>query len=97
MAWSLSLCAKLARIDGRRQTVKQWERRPLTLGLPLPIATGVSRPDGRSGKGRKAAGEESPGSTDVRCRITSGGLLLAVAGTRLRDSATENRPPRRVA
>jgi hypothetical protein len=33
-------------------------------------------------------GEESPGSMDIRCRITSG-------GGDPRDSATENRPPRR--
>jgi len=29
----------------------------------------VSRPDGRSRYGRKVAGEESPGSIDIRCRI----------------------------
>ncbi len=46
----------------------------------------VSRPDGRSRYGRKAAGEESPGSIDIRCRITSG-------GGDPRDSATENEPP----
>src|SRR5260370_14906890 len=46
---------------------------------------GVSRPDGRSCYGRKAAGEESPGSIDIRCRITSG-------GGNPRDSATENEP-----
>jgi hypothetical protein len=46
---------------------------------------GVSRPDGRSRKGRKAAGEESPGSIDMRCRITSG-------GGNPRESATENEP-----
>ena len=46
----------------------------------------VSRPDGRSCYGRKAAGEESPGSIDIRCRITSG-------GGDPRDSATENEPP----
>ena len=47
---------------------------------------GVSRPDGRSRYGRKVAGEESPGSIDMRCRITSG-------GGNPRDSATENEPP----
>src|SRR5215510_3647690 len=47
-----------------------------------PQGKAVSRPDGRSGKGRKAAGEESPGSTDERCRITSG-------GGNPRESATE--------
>src|SRR6185437_14521788 len=46
----------------------------------------VSRPDGRSRYGRKVAGEESPGSIDIRCRITSG-------GGNPRDSATENEPP----
>ena len=51
-----------------------------------PHALGVSRPDGRSRYGRKAAGEESPGSIDIRCRITSG-------GGDPRDSATENEPP----
>jgi hypothetical protein len=50
----------------------------------------VSRPDGRFGEHRKVAGEESPGSMDVRCRITSG-------GREPRESATENKPPRRVA
>src|SRR5258707_1472776 len=45
----------------------------------------VSRPDGRSRYGRTAAGEESPGSIDIRCRITSG-------GGNPRDSATENEP-----
>ena len=39
---------------------------------------------------RKVAGEESPGSMDKRCRITSG-------GREPRESATENEPPRRVA
>ena len=50
-----------------------------------PHARGVSRPDGRSGDHRKVAGEESPGSIDIRCRITSG-------GGDPRDSATENEP-----
>src|SRR5262247_2820612 len=49
---------------------------------PQPQGKAVSRPDGRSGKCRKAAGEESPGSTDERCRITSG-------GGNPRESATE--------
>jgi hypothetical protein len=51
-----------------------------------PHHKGVSRPDGRSGNHRKVAGEESPGSIDIRCRITSG-------GGNPRDSATENEPP----
>jgi hypothetical protein len=55
-----------------------------------PHCSGISRPDGRSGNGRKVAGEESPGSMDTRCRIASG-------GGDPRDSATENKPPRRAA
>src|SRR5262245_33150972 len=61
-------------------------REALDVGATHPHRTAVSRPDGRSGKGRKAAGEESPGSTDKRCRITSG-------GGNPRESATEIRPP----
>ena len=60
----------------------------MTPPLYAPIPVRVSRLDGRSGKGRKVAGEESPGSMDMRCRITSG-------GGNPRDSATENKPPRR--
>ncbi len=30
--------------------------------------------------------EESPGSTEIRCRLTTG-------GRKLRESATENKPP----
>ncbi len=60
---------------------------PLTLRPAPPIHCPVSRLDGRSGKRRKVAGEESPGSMDIRCRITSG-------GGDPRESATENRPPR---
>ncbi len=37
--------------------------------------------------GRQGPGEESPGSTETRCRVTPG-------GGDPRDSATENRPPR---
>ena len=51
-----------------------------------PHGYGVSRPDGRSRNRRKAAGEESPGSIDMRCRITPG-------GGNPRESATENEPP----
>jgi hypothetical protein len=40
-----------------------------------------------AGRPPRQAGEESPGSMDMRCRITSG-------GGDPRDSATENRPPR---
>ncbi|KGT81499.1 hypothetical protein MA20_01740 [Bradyrhizobium japonicum] len=64
---------------------------PVDIGLTEPSqmlhAYPVSRPDGRSGRCRKAAGEESPGSLDIRCRITSG-------GGNPRESATENEPPR---
>ena len=67
---------------------------PLTGAARIPTLKGVSRPDGRSGRDRKVAGEESPGSMDVRCRITSGEAVPAQAGTGLRDSATEKRPPR---
>src|SRR6266568_1939543 len=52
---------------------------------PSPHHKGVSRPYCRSGDHRKVAGEESPGSIDIRCRITSG-------GGNPRDSATENEP-----
>jgi hypothetical protein len=45
----------------------------------------VCRPDGRSRYGRKATGEESPGSIDIRCRIVPD-------GGDARDSATENKP-----
>ena len=77
----------------KRGSVKRSGRQPpraLTSQARAPIARDVSRPDGRSGKDRKVAGEESPGSMDMRCRITSG------EGD-LRESATENNPPRGVA
>ncbi len=66
--------------------------RPCRLDAALrnPHAFPVSRPDGRSRYGRKVAGEESPGSIDIRCRITTG-------GGDPRDSATENEPPREAA
>ena len=48
--------------------------------LPAP---GCRRPDGRS---RREAGEESPGSTGTRCRVTPG-------GGDPRESATESKPP----
>src|ERR1700730_8597403 len=59
---------------------------PLTRTPGVPIHCRVSRLDGRSGKHRKVAGEESPGSMDIRCRITTG-------GREPRESATESRPP----
>ena len=46
----------------------------------------ASRPGGRTSKSRKAAGEESPGSMETRCRITAG-------GGDPRESATESKPP----
>ena len=46
-------------------------------------STRCRRPDGRS---RREAGEESPGSTEIRCRVTPG-------GGDPRESATESRPP----
>jgi len=49
------------------------QSRTLTAAAIVPIPIPVSRPDGRSGDHRKVAGEESPGSMDERCRITSGG------------------------
>ena len=74
--------------------------RLLTARPRAPIPVLVSRSDGRSGRhpslspasgaGSGIAGEESPGSMDKRCRITSG-------GREPRESATENIPPRRVA
>ena len=48
----------------------------LTPPEPAPTPIPVSRPDGRPGYARKGAGEESPGSMDERCRITSGGAAL---------------------
>jgi len=41
----------------------------LTHGSDTTTLKRISRPDGRSGKDRKVAGEESPGSADIRCRI----------------------------
>src|SRR6185295_4979915 len=54
-----------------------------SLDLPplSPHIFPVSRPGGR-----RFTAEESPGSTETRCRITSG-------GGDPRESATENRPP----
>src|SRR5665213_3745619 len=51
-------------------------RQPLDLPFRCPHTYPVSRPDGRPGYARKGAGEESPGSMDERCRITSGGAAL---------------------
>ena len=52
-----------------------------------PLISPVSRPDGRSAlMFCVESGEESPGSMEARCRITSG-------GGDPRDSATESKPP----
>ena len=48
-----------------------------------------STPDGRMTALRQKRREESPGSTETRCRVTPG-------GGDPRDSATENRPPARL-
>ena len=47
----------------------------------------AGQPGGRTCNRRKAAGEESPGSTETRCRVTPG-------GGDPRESATESKPPR---
>jgi len=52
-----------------------------------PFIRIASRPGGRTSESRKAAGEESPGSMETRCRITTG-------GGDPRESATESKPPR---
>ena len=66
---------KVAGQAGSANDRPQAERpsRRLDAGGPPPHTYPVSRLDGRSGNHRKVAGEESPGSTDERCRITSGG------------------------
>ena len=64
----------------------------LTAAPTLATFSIVSRPDGRSGKDRKVAGEESPGSMDMRCRITPG-EDSAFWRSNPRESATENTPP----
>jgi len=46
----------------------------------------LAMPDGRMAAPRLARGEESPGSTEVRCRVTPG-------GGDPRESATESTPP----
>jgi hypothetical protein len=55
-------------------------------GNPRYLAR-VRRPDGRSSSGNRRR-EESPGSTETRCRVTPG-------GGNPRESATENKPPAR--
>jgi hypothetical protein len=77
-------CSKPTKLVGSPRLVAA---QPLTRAPGVPIHCGVSRLDGRSGEHRKVAGEESPGSMDMRCRITTG-------GREPRESATESRPPR---
>src|ERR1700743_2355241 len=62
------------------------QRSRLDVAASRPHGVAVNSPDGRSCNRRKAAGEESPGSIDMRRRITSGGGAP-------RESATENEPP----
>jgi len=78
-------------ISGRRSPIVADVGTGLTAAPTLATLSIVSRPDGRSGKDRKVAGEESPGSMDMRCRITPGGDS-AFWRNNLRESATENRP-----
>src|SRR6516165_9998070 len=78
-------------ISGRRSPIVADVGTGLTAALTLATLGIVSRPDGRSGKDRKVAGEESPGSMDMRCRITPG-EDSAFWRSNLRESATENRP-----
>jgi len=70
----------MAKPGTRQETILS--RVLLTPPPPVPIATHVSRPDGRCGKHRKVAVEESPGSMDKRCRITSGGACPRESGDR---------------
>ena len=76
--------SRLRRPSRRRDHGPARRRRRLVRGRPrrLPSAR-CRRPDGRS---RREAGEESPGSTGTRCRVTPG-------GGDPRESATESRPP----
>jgi hypothetical protein len=60
--------------------------RKLTFAAARPLSSRARRPDGRSSLRR---GEESPGSTETRCRVTPG-------GGDPRESATENIPPPRL-
>ena len=62
-------------------------RRAMTDWL-IPSAAPIwARPEGRAAAARASAGEESPGSTERRCRLMAG-------GGDPRESATESRPPR---
>ena len=81
--FSLNTAANLGLLDPRRLAFAH----NLTKSGSDEYLPSVSRPDGRSGKCRKAAGEESPGSMETRCRVTPG-------GGDPRESATESKPPR---
>ena len=90
--------ATLRDLLAHRGRVTDYCRRARATSTVSPLDGGGQRPHpclcqsvGRPlRQNRKVAGEESPGSMDKRCRITSG-------GREPRDSATENRPPRRLA
>lgn len=57
----------------------------LAVRPPAPYTNAGRWPDGRSA-GLRPGGEESPGSTETRCRVTPG-------GGDPRDSTTESKPP----
>ncbi|CDX50720.1 conserved hypothetical protein [Mesorhizobium plurifarium] len=59
----------------------------LRFQVGIPLYALASWPGGRARESRKAAGEESPGSMETRCRLTAG-------GGDPRESATESKPPR---
>ncbi len=59
------------------------EALPSRTRAPMPLCQPVGRPPLR---GANLEGEESPGSSETRCRITSG-------GGNPRESATESKPP----
>lgn len=69
----------------RKMPISNLGCRPFPIDPPASRAYPIraSRPDGR----RASRAEESPGSTETRRRITSG-------GGDPRESATESKPPR---
>lgn len=71
------------------------QAKPLTWMRQWPYCFWASRPGDRWCQIRKVAPEESPGSMETRCRITSGWgngpEETPVANPR--ESATENKPP----
>ena len=74
----------------RRAIVRRWSRRLETAeAFPyMPLRQRAGRP--RRGL---VPGEESPGSMELRCRVTPGGGSLASGRRPFRDSATERTPP----